>query len=59
MADESYTCEAYCVKCKEKREFTGVIVVPQLPNLSLSYGGKFKEIDASFHQCEHKVGAGT
>ena len=26
MADESYTGEAYCVKCKEKREFTGVIV---------------------------------
>jgi hypothetical protein len=23
MADESYTGEAYCVKCKEKREFTG------------------------------------
>ena len=26
MADESYTGEAYCVKCKEKREFTGVVV---------------------------------
>ena len=23
---ESYTGEAYCVKCKEKREFTGVVV---------------------------------
>ena len=26
MADESYTGEAYCVKCKEKREFTGHVV---------------------------------
>ena len=26
MADDSYTGEAYCVKCKEKREFTGTIV---------------------------------
>ena len=26
MAEE-YTGTAYCVKCKEKREFTGVIVV--------------------------------
>ena len=26
MADESYTGEAYCVKCKEKRPFTGVVV---------------------------------
>ena len=25
-AAESYTGEAYCVKCKEKREFTGVVV---------------------------------
>ena len=24
--DESYTGEAYCVKCKEKRDFTGVVV---------------------------------
>ena len=23
MSEESYTGEAYCVKCKEKREFTG------------------------------------
>ena len=23
MAEESYTGEAYCVKCKAKREFTG------------------------------------
>ena len=23
MANETYTGEAYCVKCKEKREFTG------------------------------------
>lgn len=23
MSDETYTGEAYCVKCKEKREFTG------------------------------------
>jgi hypothetical protein len=28
MADaDSYTGEAYCVKCKAKREFTGKIVV--------------------------------
>jgi len=26
MADESYTGTAYCVKCKEKRDFTGVVV---------------------------------
>ena len=26
---ESYTGEAYCVKCKEKREFTGQVVVSQ------------------------------
>ncbi|MCU0283793.1 MAG: DUF5679 domain-containing protein [Candidatus Nanopelagicales bacterium] len=25
MADETYTGEAYCVKCKEKREFTGQV----------------------------------
>lgn len=25
-AQESYTGEAYCVKCKEKRAFTGVVV---------------------------------
>jgi hypothetical protein len=24
---ESYSGEAYCVKCKEKREFTGQVVV--------------------------------
>ena len=24
---ESYTGEAYCVKCKEKRDFTGEVVV--------------------------------
>jgi hypothetical protein len=24
---ESYSGEAYCVKCKEKREFTGEVVV--------------------------------
>ena len=23
MSNETYTGEAYCVKCKEKREFTG------------------------------------
>jgi hypothetical protein len=34
--------------CELFYKFTGVIVVPQLPNLSLSYGGKFKEIDASY-----------
>jgi hypothetical protein len=27
MAEESYTGEAYCVKCREKRDFTGVVVV--------------------------------
>jgi len=25
MSDDTYTGEAYCVKCKEKREFTGHI----------------------------------
>ncbi len=34
--------------CELFYRFTGVIVIPQLPNLSLSYGGKFKEIDASY-----------
>ena len=24
---ESYTGEAYCVKCKEKRDFTGEVVI--------------------------------
>jgi len=25
MSEETYTGEAYCVKCKEKREFTGKV----------------------------------
>jgi Domain of unknown function (DUF5679) len=29
MADESYTGEAYCVKCKEKRNFTGEVKVSE------------------------------
>ncbi len=34
--------------CELFHTFTGVIVLPVFPNLSLSYGGKFKEIDASY-----------
>ena len=29
---ESYTGEAYCVKCKEKREFTGEVVERRPPD---------------------------
>jgi uncharacterized Zn finger protein len=29
MAEEAYTGDAYCVKCKTKRDFTGEIVVSE------------------------------